>query len=61
MINGQGIDCSLTVVHGTLTRAQSLAGRLIKVFFLFKDNSIIRKIVIVKTLYENSVMLNGQQ
>jgi hypothetical protein len=28
---------------------------------LFKDNSINRKIVIVKTLYENSVMLNGQQ
>jgi hypothetical protein len=36
MINGQGIDCSLTVVHGTLTRAQSLAGRLIKVFFCLK-------------------------
>jgi hypothetical protein len=28
---------------------------------LFKDNSIIRKIVLANTLYENSVMLNGQQ
>jgi len=42
LVNGQGVVCPLTVVHGTRTRAQGELAELKRCYFVYNLHSIVQ-------------------